>query len=169
MGNNGSINVNVHVPLFMSTGNGGSADNSPSSPVSTDRLFRAIFVEGHTLLPQIVPKAITSANIDSDGSVMYITFAEGMKLKLDEIDMEKLTCRCTMSHSDADDSVGIVVTHCKFEPAARGGSELKMSTDFVPKGDVDQVEDELDSRIEKVRETFKIVGRYLAKNPEVCA
>ncbi|KAI3865810.1 hypothetical protein MKX03_015902, partial [Papaver bracteatum] len=66
MGGNVSVNVSVHVPLFMSTGAGGSADNSPSSPVSTDRLFRAIFVEGHTLLPQIVPNAITSANLDSD-------------------------------------------------------------------------------------------------------
>ncbi|KAI3924098.1 hypothetical protein MKW92_025364, partial [Papaver armeniacum] len=92
-----------------------------------------------------------------------------MKLKLDKIDMEKLTCRCTMSHSDADDMAGLVVTHCKFEPTAHGGSEIKMSSDFVPKGDVDLVEDELDSRIEKVRETLEIVGRYLAKNPEVCA
>ncbi|KAI3952522.1 hypothetical protein MKW92_051334, partial [Papaver armeniacum] len=93
-----------------------------------------------------------------------------MKLKLDEIDKEKLTCRCTMSHSDADDSVGLVVAHCKIEPAARGGWDLQMmSSDFVPKGDVEVVEHELGSRIEKVREIFKVVGRYLAKNPEVCA
>ncbi|KAI3864893.1 hypothetical protein MKX03_029369, partial [Papaver bracteatum] len=77
-----------------------------------------------------------------------------IKLKLDAIDMEKLTCRCTMSHSNADDIVGLVVTHCEFEPTARGESELKMKSDFVPKGDV---KDELDSRTEKVRETIEIV------------
>ncbi|KAI3864894.1 hypothetical protein MKX03_029370, partial [Papaver bracteatum] len=73
---NNDSNVNVHGRRLMSTGAEGSADNSPCSPVSTDRLFRAIFVEGHTLLPQILPKAITSANLESDGSVMHITFAE---------------------------------------------------------------------------------------------
>ncbi|KAI3952521.1 hypothetical protein MKW92_051333, partial [Papaver armeniacum] len=75
MGNNGSINVHLDVPLIL-INTGASANNSPSSSVSTDRLFRAIFVKGHTLLPQIMPKAITSAHMESDGSVMYITFAE---------------------------------------------------------------------------------------------
>ncbi|RZC92902.1 hypothetical protein C5167_007922 [Papaver somniferum] len=149
--------------------NGISAYTGSISSVSTGGIFRAIFVEGHILLPQLVPETVTGVDLNSDGRVSSFTFAGGMKLMVDEIDMENLSLKCTMPDTDAHNSTDFIVTNCKFEPSPHFGSVIKTSSTFEPKGDADLADDVLQSRIKKIHEIFKVVSGYLGENPDVCA
>lgn len=75
MGGKYSIPIDADANLKK---NGISAYTGSISSVSTGGIFRAIFVEGHILLPQLVPETVTGVDLNSDGRVSSFTFAGGM-------------------------------------------------------------------------------------------
>ncbi|KAI3845769.1 hypothetical protein MKW98_016528 [Papaver atlanticum] len=136
--------------------------------VSPARMFRAIFVDNHTLIPQIMPHAVNHVDLHSSdggvGNVKHVTGVEGasmgdMKLKMDEIDMENLTCKYTVSDCNAyGDMVDFLVSECKF-----------VTNNFHPEGDAKMDEEEIKAGREKAMEIYDFVHAYLANNPDVFA
>ncbi|KAI3967901.1 hypothetical protein MKX01_027084 [Papaver californicum] len=125
--------------------------------VNLARMFRAIFVDNH-------PKSCICSQQHSMGN---------MKLKMDEIDMENLTCKYTVSDCNAyGDMVDFLVSECKFVASANDESVInfQVTNNFYPKGDAKMDEEQIKAGImEKAREIFDFVHAYLANNPDVCA
>ncbi|TQE00326.1 hypothetical protein C1H46_014053 [Malus baccata] len=52
-----------------------------TSPVAADRLFKALIIDSHNLIPKLMPQAIKSIEIihgdGGAGSIKQINFAEG--------------------------------------------------------------------------------------------
>ncbi|KAI3931226.1 hypothetical protein MKX01_040143 [Papaver californicum] len=113
--------------------------------VNFARMFRAIFVDNH-------PKScICSQQRDSMGN---------MKLKMDEIDYENLTCKYTVSDCNAyGDMVDFLVSECKFVASANDESVInfQVTNNFYPKGDAKMDEEEIKAGMEKAREIFDFV------------
>ncbi|MCL7044297.1 hypothetical protein MKW94_006043 [Papaver nudicaule] len=149
--------------------------------VDPARMFRAIFIDNHTLIPQIMPHAVNTVDLHSVdggvGNVKHVTGVEGasmgdMKLKMDEIDMENLTCKYTVSDCNAyGDMVDFLVSECKFVASAGDESVInfQVTNNFYPKGDAKMDEAEIKAGREKAMEIFDFVHDYLAANPDVCA
>ncbi|KAI3875602.1 hypothetical protein MKX03_001553 [Papaver bracteatum] len=138
--------------------------------VSPARMFRAIFVDNHTLIPEIMPHAVNHVDLhSSDGGVgnalPVLKVKTGasmgdMKLKMDEIDMENLTCKYTVSDCNAyGDMVDFLVSECKFVASAYDESVINFQMD----------EEEIKAGRERAMEIYDFVHAYLANNPDVCA
>ncbi|GAB2271222.1 hypothetical protein Dimus_030901 [Dionaea muscipula] len=145
------------------------------SPVAPARLFKAIVLDSHNLLPKLIPDTFESIEIvEGDsiavGSVMKINFPKGhhnkyIKHRIDELDVDTLYYKYTITESDVPD--------CKyeyiFEAAAGSGSIFKVTTHFSLKEGVEIDEEKINFKKAKLRKYFKIVEEYLVANPKAYA
>ncbi|MCL7022913.1 hypothetical protein MKW94_001270 [Papaver nudicaule] len=150
----------------------------PCPGVALARLFRAMFVEIHTLLPQITPMATKSVDSLSE-SVGEPTAnhykVEGslhnMTWKLEEIDSENLTCKGTFFDCEAlwGDKVDFIFNEAKIEASDDGRPVFKVTRHFHPKPDANLDKEEIKAGIETLRGGSDFIHAYLHENPHFCA
>ncbi|KAJ4722088.1 major allergen Pru ar 1-like [Melia azedarach] len=150
-----------------------------TSSIPPARLFKALIVDSHNLIPKLMPLAVKSIEIiEGDGgagSIRQINFGEGSQVKciknrIDEIDLEKFSYKYSLIEADGKmDKLEKITYDVKFEPTADGGSKNKMSSTYYTKGDVVLSEEEIKEGKEKALAVYKVVENYLLQNPDAYA
>ncbi|KAI3948260.1 hypothetical protein MKX01_014859 [Papaver californicum] len=114
-------------------------------PVAAHRMFHAMFLDAHNLMPKIMTHAVKSVDFvpgdGGSGSIQQVNFCQ-----------DNFECKYTVIESDAfGDKVDHVSNEIKFEVALGGGCILLN-------------EDELKVRRERSKGLYKIVQDYLVQN-----
>ncbi|XP_062150331.1 major allergen Pru ar 1-like [Alnus glutinosa] len=148
-------------------------------PIPPARLFKALVIDAHNLIPKLLPQAVKSIEIiqgdGGAGSIRKITFAEGsqfstVKNRIDELNEETCSYKYTVIEGDAlADKLELIVHEVHFEATAEGGSKNKMTTKYHTKGDIVIKEEEIKAGKEKVLGMYKVVDGYLLQNPDAYA
>ncbi|XP_062150332.1 major allergen Pru ar 1-like [Alnus glutinosa] len=150
-----------------------------TSPIPPARLFKALVIDAHNLIPKLLPQAVKSIEIiqgdGGAGSIRKITFAEGsqfstVKNRIDELNEETYSYKYTVIEGDAlADKLELIVHEVQFEATTEGGSKNKMTTKYHTKGDIVIKEEEIKAGKEKVLGMYKVVEGYLLQNPDAYA
>ncbi|KAL6649776.1 hypothetical protein ACP70R_014000 [Stipagrostis hirtigluma subsp. patula] len=146
-----------------------------ASPVAAPRLFRAAVMDWHTLAPKLASHVVASAHpVDGNGnvgSIRQFNFTSGMpfsfmKERLEFLDANKCECKSTLIEGGG---IGVAIetatSHIKVEPAASGGSLVKVDSTYKLLPGVD-VKDEVAKAKESVTAIFKAAEAYLVANPD---
>jgi hypothetical protein len=138
-----------------------------TSPISQARLFKALVIDDHILIPKLLPQAVKSIEIiQGDGrarSITQINFAEGsqfstIKNRIDELNEKTYSYKYTVIEGDAlADKLELIVHEVHFEATVEGGSKNKMTTKYHSKGDV------------VIKEKLLKATGYLLQNPDAYA
>eukprot|EP00928_Gymnodinium_smaydae_P023045 TRINITY_DN19171_c0_g1_i1.p1 TRINITY_DN19171_c0_g1~~TRINITY_DN19171_c0_g1_i1.p1 ORF type:complete len:162 (+),score=16.99 TRINITY_DN19171_c0_g1_i1:47-532(+) len=150
-----------------------------TSPVAPARLFKALVIDLHHLLPQVVPKEVKSAVIVSGdggvGSIKQYTFTEAVpygfvKNRIDVLDKDSLVSKYTMI--DGDDigkKLKSATYQIKVEACGNGGSVCKLTAELDAIEGVKYTQEQLNLEKDGMLGTYKAVEAYLLANPTVCA
>ncbi|XP_039155348.1 major allergen Pru ar 1-like isoform X2 [Eucalyptus grandis] len=148
------------------------------SAIAPSRMFKALIVDSHIVIPKIVPEGIKSVEfIEGDGgagSIKKTNFAESSpikytKHKIDALDVENCYCKYTLIESGIQfDKIDFVVYEVKFI-VADGGCVCKMTSEYHAKEGCELKEDDIKQGKEKAMGLVKTVEEYLLANPDVCA
>ncbi|KAF6141276.1 hypothetical protein GIB67_024360 [Kingdonia uniflora] len=143
--------------------------------VSPSGMFKAMFVDGQTLMPKLMPRTIKSAEkLQGDGgvgTVIQINFADGPfkyeKHRTDEIDIENNFCKHTLFEGGLlADKLDAVVFEVKIEASSNGGCTVKITSHNHCQGDVGIKEEDITVGKEKAAEMCKAFDAYLTENPK---
>ncbi|OWM88113.1 major allergen Pru ar 1-like [Punica granatum] len=147
--------------------------------IAPSRMFRALILDSHNLIPKIAPQGIKSIEfIQGDGgagSIKQTNFADGghlkwLKHRIDSVDVEKLVCKYTLIESDiAFDKIESVVYEVQFESSRDGGCVCKMTSEYHVKAGLELKEEDIKQGKDKAMGLYKVVEEYLAANPEAYA
>ncbi|VAI71741.1 unnamed protein product [Triticum turgidum subsp. durum] len=149
------------------------------SAVTAPRLFRAGVMDWHTLAPKLAPQIVASAHpVEGEGgigSVRQFNFTSVdlaampfnlMKERLEFIDADKCECKSTLIEGGG---IGMAIetatSHIKVEPAANGGSIVKVESTYKLLPGV-EVNDEITKAKDSVTAIFKAAEAYLIANPD---
>ncbi|OVA12928.1 Bet v I domain [Macleaya cordata] len=156
-----------------------SVNEEISCSISPARMFSALILDAHNLMPKLLPQVIKSIEPISGeggpGSIEQMNFTDASPIKfakhrLDAVDQENFHCKYTMIESDAlGEKLEFIAYEVKFEASADGGCTSKMTTNYHTKGDAEMKEEEINAGKEKSIGMYKIVEAYLTENPHVYA
>ncbi|KAL6649773.1 hypothetical protein ACP70R_013997 [Stipagrostis hirtigluma subsp. patula] len=146
-----------------------------ASPVTAPRLFRAAVMDWHTLAPKLASDVVASAHpVEGEGgvgSVRQFNFTSAMpfgymKERLEFLDADKCECKSTLIEGGG---IGVAIetatSHIKVEPAAGGGSVVKVDSTYKLLPGV-EVKDEIAKAKESVTAIFKAAEAYLLANQD---
>ena len=146
----------------------------PSS-IPADKMFKAFVLDGDTIIPKVLPHAITSVQtLKGDGGVGTVkltTFGEGSMHKsvtqrIDGLDKENFTYSYTIIEGGALDVFETISYHIKIVASPDGGCIFKNRSIYQPKGDTQVSEEEIKTGKERASGVFKKVEAYLLANPD---
>ncbi|XP_030463072.1 major allergen Pru ar 1-like [Syzygium oleosum] len=150
-----------------------------ATPIAPSRMFKALILDSHNLIPKIAPQGIKSIEfIEGDGgvgSIKQTNFADGghlkcLKHKIDALDSDNLVCKYSLIEGGAIfDKIESVVYEVKFEASSNGGCICKMSSEYHTKTGVELKEEDIKQGKEKAMGLYKVVEEYLLANPDVYA
>uniref|UniRef100_A0A453R247 Bet v I/Major latex protein domain-containing protein n=2 Tax=Aegilops tauschii TaxID=37682 RepID=A0A453R247_AEGTS len=145
------------------------------SAVTAPRLFRAGVMDWHTLAPKLAPQIVASAHpVEGEGgvgSVRQFNFTSAMpfnlmKERLEFIDADKCECKSTLIEGGGiGTAIETATSHIKVEPAANGGSVVKVESTYKLLPGV-EVNDEITKAKDSVTAIFKAAEAYLIANPD---
>ncbi|KAL3727745.1 hypothetical protein ACJRO7_032483 [Eucalyptus globulus] len=150
-----------------------------TTPIAPSRMFKALILDSHNLIPKIAPQGIKSIDfIEGDGgvgSIKQTNFADGghlqyLKHKIDALDSDNLVCKYTLIEGDVIfDKIESVVYEVKFEASSNGGCICKMSSEYHTKAGAELKQEEIKQGKDKAMGLYKVVEEYLSANPDVYA
>ncbi|KAG7995935.1 hypothetical protein I3843_01G134900 [Carya illinoinensis] len=139
-----------------------------TSPIPPSRLFKALVLDSHNLIPKVMPQAMMNTLDDDDddaGSPI-----SSIKNRIDEVNEEIYYYKYTVIEGDAmGEKLEFIVHEVQFEPTPEGGSKNKMTTNYHNRGDIVITEEEIKAGKEKVLGMYKIAEAYLLQNPDAYA
>ncbi|OWM71164.1 hypothetical protein CDL15_Pgr011291 [Punica granatum] len=124
-----------------------------TTSVAPSRMFKALILDSHNLIPKLVPQGIKSIEfVEGDGgvgSIKQTNFPEGghfkhLKHRIDALDKANLVCKYTLIEGD-------------------------VIFDRLEKGDVELKEEEIKQGKDKAMGLYKVVEEYLVANPDMYA
>ncbi|PKI46044.1 pathogenesis-related protein STH-21-like [Punica granatum] len=150
-----------------------------TTPVAPSRMFKALILDSHNLIPRIAPQGIKSIEfVEGDGaagSIKQTNFADGghlkwLKNRIDAVDAEKLVCKYTLIESGiAFDKIESVAYEVKFEASSDGECVCKMISEYHTKAGAELKEEDIKQGKDKAMGLYKVVEEYLLANPDVYA
>ncbi|KAL3727749.1 hypothetical protein ACJRO7_032487 [Eucalyptus globulus] len=131
-----------------------------ASVVAPSRMFKALVLDSHNIIPNIIPGGIKSVEfIEEDGGVH----------KIDALDVENFYCKYTLIESDIKfDKIKFIVYEVKFA-SANDGCVCKMTSEYHVEEGAELKEDDIKQGKYRAMGLFKTVEEYLLANPTVCA
>ncbi|XP_044326200.1 pathogenesis-related protein 1-like, partial [Triticum aestivum] len=124
--------------------------------------------------PKLAPHIVASAHpIEGEGgigSVRQFNFTSAMpftlmKERLEFLDAEKCECKSTLAEGGGiGTAIKTATSHIKVEPAANGGSVVKVDSTYKLLPGV-EVKDEITKAKDSVTAIFKAAEAYLIANP----
>ncbi|XP_051125810.1 major strawberry allergen Fra a 1-3-like [Andrographis paniculata] len=151
-----------------------------SPGIAPNRLFKALFLEGHDLLPKLLPQFIKSIDrIEGDGgagSIEQVNFTQSShykyaKHRITELDKEGFACKYTMIEGDPlSDKLEFIRYEVKLDGRDGGMSSIcKMMSEYHVLGQYEINQEEIKSGKESAVGIYKAVETYLLENPLVYA
>ncbi|KAL3727774.1 hypothetical protein ACJRO7_032512 [Eucalyptus globulus] len=143
-----------------------------ASTIPPARLFKALIVDPHHLIPKLWPQAIKSIDIlrgdGGPGTIKQINFVKGsqlssMKNRVDMLNKETFAYKHTMI--DLEERFESIAYEVKFEPTPDGGSKNKMTSTYYVKGDIELKEEDIKTGKERALGMYKVVEAFLLQNP----
>ncbi|GAB4829971.1 hypothetical protein Ancab_019616 [Ancistrocladus abbreviatus] len=145
------------------------------SPVAAGRLFKALCLDNHNVLPKLMPESFKSIEFVEGtsvavGCVRQFNFPDGFQYKyakhrIDELDVANFYCKYTTTEGDVlDGKYECVVNESKFYPKG-SGCICKMTTHVHPLPGTEFNEEGPKMGQEKMKKMFKTVEEYLIANP----
>ncbi|KAK3418010.1 hypothetical protein EUGRSUZ_H03990 [Eucalyptus grandis] len=145
--------------------------------IAPSRMFKALILDSHNLMPKIVPQGIKSIEFlqgnGGAGSIKQTNFTEGghlkyLKHRIDAIDAENLVCKYTLIESDVIlDKIEFVAYEVNFEATDNGGCVCKMTSEYHTRAGVELKEEDIKQGKDKAMGLYKVVEEYLSVNPGV--
>ncbi|GMY16983.1 pathogenesis-related protein STH-2-like [Fagus crenata] len=143
-------------------------------PVPPARMFKALILDSHNLIPKLMPQSIKSVDIiqgdGGAGSIKQINFPEGahfkyMKHRIDVLDTQNYLCKYTLIEGDVlSEKIEFIAYEVKFESSSDGGCVCKMTSEYHPAGDFTINEEEIKGGKERAMAMYKVVETYLLEN-----
>ncbi|GLU08445.1 hypothetical protein SLE2022_253580 [Rubroshorea leprosula] len=153
--------------------------NEYTSSIPPARLFKAVILDSHNLIPKLVPQLIKSIEFTEGdggaGSIRQINFAEGSQIKyvknrIDELDEKNFLYKYSLIEGgELLDKLEKITYEVKFESTPEGGSKNKMTSTYYTKGDIVLTEEEIKAGKERVLGVYKVVEGYLLQHPDAYA
>uniref|UniRef100_A0A2P2Q9M5 Major allergen Pru ar 1-like n=1 Tax=Rhizophora mucronata TaxID=61149 RepID=A0A2P2Q9M5_RHIMU len=143
------------------------------SSVPASRMFKAIVLDSHVIIPKLLPQSMKCIEIEGDGgvgSVRVSKFPEGspfkyMKHRVEAIDSEKYYSKYTLFEGDImGASLESLVQELQFT-ATDGGCICKSINTYYPKAGAELSQEEIKDGEEKSMGLYKVVEEYLLANP----
>ncbi|GAB4829958.1 hypothetical protein Ancab_019606 [Ancistrocladus abbreviatus] len=149
------------------------------SPVAAGRLFKALCLDDHNILPKLMPESIKSIEFVEGtcvavGSIKQFNFTDGFQLKyakhrIDELDVDNFYCKYTITEGTAlDGKYEFVVNEVKYYPKG-SGCVCKINTHVHPLPGIEFNEEGPKMGQERLKKMFKVVEEYLIANPDAYA
>ncbi|KAJ9154563.1 hypothetical protein P3X46_027883 [Hevea brasiliensis] len=140
------------------------------------KTFKVFVLESDTAIPSILPQAVKTVEIiegnGGPGTIKKITFGEGgdfkyMKSKVEVVDKDTLThCYSVIGGDPWSDLLEKISYENKIVASPDGGSIIKCTSKFFPKGNAELDKEKAKARAEKTWQIFKTVEAYLLANPD---
>ncbi|KAL5849366.1 hypothetical protein ACOSQ4_007379 [Xanthoceras sorbifolium] len=157
-----------------------SASSEYATPIAPARMFKALIIDAHNLVPKLSPQAVKSVDVvegvpGEAGCIKQTNFADGLpfkylKHKIDAIDSDNLVCKYSLIEGDAmADKIDLVVYTIKFEASSGGGCVIKVTTEGHVKAGQEVDEATIKAGQEQEIGYYKLVETHLLANPEVYA
>ncbi|GLT32558.1 hypothetical protein SLA2020_072170 [Shorea laevis] len=150
-----------------------------TSSIPPARLFKAVILDSHNLIPKLVPQLIKSIELTEGdggaGSIRQINFAEGSQIKyvknrIDELDEKNFLYKYSLIEGgELLHKLEKITYEVKFESTPEGGSKHKMTSTYCTKGDIVLTEEEIKAGKQRVLGVYKVVEGYLLQNPDAYA
>lgn len=147
--------------------------------VPAARMFNALIVDSHNLIPKLMPQGIKSVDLvqgdGGAGTIKQINFAEGthskyMKHRIDVLDKENFLCKYTLIEGDKMMEILEFITYeVKFENSPDGKCICKTTSEYHTSGDFEIKEEEIKAGKERALQMYKVVEAYLLENPSAYA
>ncbi|KAK6941036.1 Bet v I/Major latex protein [Dillenia turbinata] len=149
------------------------------SPISPDRLFKALIIDSHNLIPKIMPQRIQSiALIEGDGgvgSIRQVNFTPGRyykyaKHRVEEMDEENFMCKYRIIEGDVlKGNLKSIVYEVKLEADKYEGCICKVWSTYETEGDVMYKDEDIEAGKDRAMEMYKAIEAYLFANPRAYA
>ncbi|KAF5194331.1 Pathogenesis-related protein [Thalictrum thalictroides] len=150
-----------------------------TTPISANKMFHAAILDGHNLVPKLMPEIISSASISEGdvrvGSIKQINFTEAMpfaylKERIDILDKENLECKFTLIEgADIGKKLEWATSHIKAEPKSDGGCIYKVSSELKTLSGLQYSEEELQMSKNAATGMVKAMEAYLIAHPDAYA
>ncbi|KAK3418004.1 hypothetical protein EUGRSUZ_H03984 [Eucalyptus grandis] len=118
-----------------------------TTPIAPPRMFKALIVDSHNLIPKIAPQGIKSIEfLKGDGragSIKYILIKGNVIF----------------------DKIEKVIYEVQFLALGNCGCICKMTNEYHTKGDVQLNEEDIKQRKEEAMGLYKVVEEFLLANP----
>ncbi|XP_039156112.1 major strawberry allergen Fra a 1-3 [Eucalyptus grandis] len=114
------------------------------SAIAPSRMFKALIVDSHIVIPKIVPEGIKSVEFIEE--MVELVASRKLTLpkhKIDALDVDNCYCKYTLIESGVQfDKIDFVVYEVKFI-AADGGCVCKMTSEYHAKEGCELKEDDI--------------------------
>ncbi|KAF8034493.1 hypothetical protein BT93_C0723 [Corymbia citriodora subsp. variegata] len=132
------------------------------SAIAPSRMFKALVLDSHNVIPEIVLGGIRSVEF-TEGNDVHIKY---MKHKIDALDVENFYYKYTLIESDIKfDKIDFIVYEVKFVSLADGACVCKMSSEYHAKEGAKLKEDDIKQGKDRAMGLFKSIEKYLLANP----
>ncbi|KAL6532459.1 hypothetical protein OROGR_014429 [Orobanche gracilis] len=144
--------------------------------ISPKRMFKAMVIEFHTLLPKIKPNVVSSIElISGDGGPGTIRKTHLHKdgfltHETSVVDAEMCIAKYSLIEGAwLGEKLERVDYDVKFEESSNGGCVIKITSDYRTKGNAVFDDEDCKADNDRAREYYTAVEEYLHLNPDVCA
>ncbi|XP_059625630.1 major strawberry allergen Fra a 1-3-like [Cornus florida] len=147
--------------------------------VAPSRMFKALILDSHNLIPKIAPQSIKSIEfVHGDGgvgSIKQTNFPDAapfkyVKHRIDALDTANFSSKYTVIEGDVlGDKLDSITYEAKIEAGPGGGSVCKLTSYYHTKGDIEIKPEELKAGKDKATEMFKKVEEHLLAHPQLYA
>ncbi|KAM7488348.1 hypothetical protein LguiB_025832 [Lonicera macranthoides] len=147
-------------------------DEYTFSDIPKSRLFKALALDSHNLIPKIIPEAIKSIQLSRGnggaGTIKQINLAQGdthVKYYVDALNEDE--CVYTYSLIEGDqltDKLEKITYEVQFKTLENGGAVSKVTSKYYTVGDFAVDEEEVRVGKEKAWGTYRLVEAYLMQN-----
>ncbi|RVW64832.1 Major allergen Pru ar 1 [Vitis vinifera] len=146
-----------------------------TTPIAPARMFKALIVDSHNLVPKLMPSIKSIEFVEGDGgvgSIKQTNFPEGshfkyLKHRIDAIDHDNYSCKYTLIEGDVlGDTLESISYEVKFE-ASGSGSVCKMTSHYHSK--IEFKDEDIKAGKDKAMGMYKVVEEYLLANPDAYA
>ncbi|PIA32879.1 hypothetical protein AQUCO_04300074v1 [Aquilegia coerulea] len=147
-----------------------------TTPISAAKMFNAAILDGHNLVPKLMPGIISSASISEGdvgvGSIKQINFTDAMpfaylKERIDVLDKENFECKFTLIEgADIGKKLEWATSHIKAEPTSDGGCIYKVSSELKTLSGIEYSEEELQMSKNAATGMVKAMEAYLIAHPD---
>ncbi|KAI9084241.1 hypothetical protein K1719_033748 [Acacia pycnantha] len=145
------------------------------SAVAPATLYKALAIDGDNLIPKVVDAVqnieILEGTSGAPGTIKKINYLEGGQLhyakhKVEAVDKDSFVYNYAIVESDTfPETLEKIAVETKLEAAPDGGSVVKVTVNYVTKGNATPSEEELKIGKQKGEGLFKAVEAYVLANP----